>query len=199
MIVYLSFILCSDSSLSKRCFSPYIYERSWWIYSFFSDSNFYIWWQFDSWLLSILANEFMAFRWAWIKYETYSDCLREFFGFTVFSLDGLLKKESFSGIGITFRVFCSYFKEHSDVFLERIFLLVLLVYCRFLEDFIVASLMSSDRFKCWSPWFLRGKHSFNKSLGLSNLVSLEDFLCSGTFSLFFAEELMDLFKLFNAK
>ena len=59
--------------------------------------------------------------------------------------------------------------------------------------------MSRDRFRCWRPWFLRGKHSLSKSLDLSNLVSLEDFLCSGMFSLFFAEELMDAFKFFNAK
>ena len=75
----------------------------------------------------MLANEFIAFRWAWTKYDTYSDCFREFFGFTIFSLKGRLNNDSSKGIGITLRVFCSYFNEHSEVFLERILLLVLFV------------------------------------------------------------------------
>ena len=64
---------------------------------------------------------------------------------------------------------------------------------------MVTSLMSRDRLRCWSPWFLRGKHSFNKSLDLSCLDYLEDFLSSETFSLFLAEAFIKRLAFMNAK
>lgn len=148
------------------------------------------WWQFVNWLLSILANEFIALRWAWTKYDTYSDCLREFFGFTVFSLNGLTNNESSNGIGIIFLVFYYPFIEHYDVFFDFIFLFVLFVVVFFLDDFTVASLKSNDRFIFCNTEFLNGQQSLNK-LDFNGFVSFDSFLIYGMiFYLFLLNELM---------